>query len=132
MVGLSSNPDEGAKLLRKACRVATQLSADWYAVHIETPAESVKKIRTGDFVALLDNINLASDLGAETVWLKAPDPVKGMLDYARDNGISKIIVGRSHQPRWRRRCIATSPRESSRARRISTLKFWATTAVTEK
>jgi two-component system sensor histidine kinase KdpD len=117
MVGLSSNPDEGAKLLRKACRVATQLSADWYAVHIETPAESVKKIRTGDFVALLDNINLASDLGAETVWLKAPDPVKGMLDYARDNGISKIIVGRSHQPRWRRalhrdvtaRIIASAP-----------------------
>lgn len=117
MVGLSSNPGEGAKLLRKACRVATQLSADWYAVHIETPAESVKKIRTGDFVALLDNINLANDLGAETVWLKAPDPVKGMLDYARDNGISKIIVGRSHQPRWRRalhrdvtaRIIASAP-----------------------
>ncbi|HUY38006.1 MAG TPA: sensor histidine kinase KdpD [Candidatus Binataceae bacterium] len=117
MVGLSSNSGDGAKLLRKACRVATQLSADWYAVHIETPAESVKKIRTGDFVALLDNINLASDLGAETVWLKAPDPVKGMLDYARDNGISKIIVGRSHQPRWRRalrrdvtaRIIASAP-----------------------
>ena len=117
MVGLSSNPDEGAKLLRKACRVATQLSADWYAVHIETPAESVKKIRTGDFVALLDNINLASDLGAETVWLKAADPVTGMLGYARDNGISKIILGRSHQPRWRRvlrrdvtaRIIASAP-----------------------
>jgi len=117
MVGLSSNAGDGAKLLRKACRVATQLSADWYAVHIETPAESVQKIRTGDFVALLDNINLASDLGAETVWLKASDPVKGMLDYARDNGISKIIVGRSHQPRWRRalhrdvtaRIIASAP-----------------------
>ncbi|MFZ0657673.1 MAG: sensor histidine kinase KdpD [Candidatus Binataceae bacterium] len=117
MVGLSSNPDDGAKLLRKASRIATQLSADWYAVHIETPAESVKKIRTGDFVALLDNINLASDLGAEPVWLKAPDPVKGMLDYARDNGISKIIVGRSHQRRWRRllhrdvtaRIIASAP-----------------------
>ncbi len=117
MVGLSSNPDEGAKLLRKACRVATQLSADWYAVHIETPAESVKKIRTGDFVALLDNINLASDLGAETVWLKAADPVTGMLGYARDNCISKIILGRSHQPRWRRvlrrdvtaRIIASAP-----------------------
>jgi two-component system sensor histidine kinase KdpD len=117
MVGLSSNAADGARLLRKACRIATQLSADWYAVHIETPAESVQKIRTSDFVALLDNINLASDLGAETVWLKAADPVKGMLEYARDNGISKIIVGRSHQPRWRRalrrdataRIIASAP-----------------------
>jgi len=102
MVGLSSNPKEGVGLLRKASRLAEQLSADWYAVHIETPAESVKKIRTRDFVTLLDNINLASDLGAETVWLKSSDIVKAMLDYARDNGITRIIVGRTHQPWWKR------------------------------
>jgi len=102
MVGLSSNPKEGNGLLRKASRLAEQLSADWYAVHIETPAESVRKIGTRDFVTLLDNINLASDLGAETVWLKSSDVVKAMLDYARDNGITRIIVGRTHQPWWKR------------------------------
>ena len=102
MVGLSSNPKEGNGLLRKASRLAEQLSADWYAVHIETPAETVRKIGTRDFVTLLDNINLASDLGAETVWLKSSDVVKAMLDYARDNGITRIIVGRTHQPWWKR------------------------------
>jgi two-component system sensor histidine kinase KdpD len=102
MVGLSPNPKEGMGLLRKASRLAEQLSADWYAVHVETPAESVKKIGTRDFVTLLDNINLASDLGAETVWLKSSDVVKAMLDYARDNGITRIIVGRTHQPWWKR------------------------------
>ncbi len=102
MVGLSSNPLEGGGLLRKASRMAEQLSADWYAVHIETPAESVRKIGTKDFVTLLDNINLASDLGAETVWLKSNDIVKAMLDYARDNGITRIIVGRTHLPWWKR------------------------------
>jgi len=102
MVGLSPNPAESGGLLRKASRLAEQLSADWYAVHVETPAESVKKIGTRDFVTLLDNINLAGDLGAETVWLKSNDVVKAMLDYARDNGITRIIVGRTHQPWWRR------------------------------
>jgi len=102
MVGLSSNPAESGGLLRKASRIAEQLSADWYAVHIETPSESVKKIRTRDFVTLLDNINLAGDLGAETVWLQSSDVVKAMLEYARDNGITRIIVGRTHQPWWRR------------------------------
>jgi two-component system sensor histidine kinase KdpD len=102
MVGLSPNPNEGSGLLRKASRLAEQLSADWYAVHVETPAESVRKIGTQDFVTLLDNINLASDLGAETVWLKSNDVVKAMLDYARDNGITRIIVGRTHRPWWRR------------------------------
>jgi len=102
MVGLSPNPNEGSGLLRKASRLAEQLSADWYAVHVETPAESVRKIGTRDFATLLDNINLASDLGAETVWLKSNDVVKAMLDYARDNGITRIIVGRTHRPWWRR------------------------------
>ena len=102
MVGLSSNPDDGKRLLHKAARIAGQLNADWFAVHIETPAESVRKIDTRSFVALLDNINLAGELGAETVWLKAPDPVKAMLDFARERGVEKIIVGRTHQPLWRR------------------------------
>ena len=102
MVGLSANPAEAGILLRKASRIAGQLNADWYAVHIETPAESIKKISTANFVTLLDNINLASDLGAETVWLKASDVVSAMLDFAREKGITKIIVGRTHQPFWRR------------------------------
>jgi two-component system, OmpR family, sensor histidine kinase KdpD len=102
MVGLSSNPYDSDKLLRKACRIATQLGADWYAVHVETPAESVSRISTSDFVALLDNINLAGDLGAETVWLKADNVVEAMLEFARTHGITKIVIGRTHQPLWRR------------------------------
>lgn len=102
MVGLSSNPLQAGTLLRRASRIAGQLNADWYAIHVETPAESVRKIRTGDFVALLDNINLAGDLGAETVWLKSDDIVKTMLEFAREKGVTQIIVGRTHQPFWRR------------------------------
>ncbi len=102
MVGLSSNPDDGKRLLHKAARIAGQLNADWFAVHVETPGESVRKIDTRNFVALLDNINLAGELGAETVWLKSADPVKAMLDFAREHGVEKIIVGRTHQPFWRR------------------------------
>lgn len=102
MVGLSSNPRDAGELLRKACRIASQLGADWYAVHVETPAESVSRISTRDFVALLDNINLAGDLGAETVWLKSDNVTQAMLDFARTHGITKIVLGRTHQPLWRR------------------------------
>lgn len=102
MVGLSSNAEDAGNLLRRASRMAGQLNADWYAVHVETPSESVKKIGTRDFVSLLDNINLAGDLGAETVWLKGSDVVNAMLEFAREKGVSKIIVGRTHQPFWRR------------------------------
>lgn len=102
MVGLSSNPADAGNLLRRAARMAGQLNADWYAVHVETPAESVKKIHTRDFISLLDNINLAGDLGADTVWLKGAGVVETMLEFAREKGVSKIIVGRTHRPLWRR------------------------------
>ncbi len=100
MVCLSSNPEGSDQLLRKASRTAAQLNADWYAVHVETPAESVQKISTGNFRALLDNINLAADLGAEVVWLKSPDIVKPLLDFAHEKHITRIVVGRTHKRLW--------------------------------
>ncbi len=102
MVCLSSNPDGSEELLRKAARSATRLNSDWYAVHVETPSESMQKISSSDFRALLDNINLAADLGAETVWLKSDNVVTALLDFARENRISRIIVGRTHPSIWRR------------------------------
>lgn len=102
MVCLSSNPEGSEELLRKAARTATRLNADWYAVHVETPAESVQKISTADFRALLDNINLAADLGAETVWLKSPDVVKALIDFAQERKITRIVVGRTHPTVWNR------------------------------
>jgi two-component system, OmpR family, sensor histidine kinase KdpD len=102
MVCLSSNPDGSDELLRKAARSADRFNADWYAVHVETPEESVQKISTADFRALLDNINLAADLGAETVWLKAADVVKALVDFARDHRITRIVIGRTHPTLWNR------------------------------
>ncbi|HJU09930.1 MAG TPA: sensor histidine kinase KdpD, partial [Candidatus Binataceae bacterium] len=102
MVCLSSNPDGGDELLRKAARSADRFNADWYAVHVETPDESVQKISTADFRALLDNINLAADLGAETVWLKANGVVQCLLDFAREHRVTRIVIGRTQSTWWNR------------------------------
>ena len=102
MVCLSSNPDGSDELLRKAARSADRFNADWYAVHVETPDESVQKISTADFRALLDNINLAADLGAETVWLKANDVVRALIEFAREHRVTRMVIGRTHPTFWNR------------------------------
>lgn len=102
MVCVSSNPDGTEEILRRATRIAGRLNADLYAVHVETPSESVRKISTANFRALLDNINLAADLGAEVVWLKGPEVLKCLLDFALEKKISQIIVGRTHYKAWNR------------------------------
>ena len=102
MVCLSSNPEGSEDLLRKAARTAGQLNAEWYAVHVETPAESVQKISTSDFRSLLDNINLAAEMGGEVVWLKSADVIKALTEFAREKKITRIVVGRTHPTFWNR------------------------------
>jgi two-component system sensor histidine kinase KdpD len=102
MVCLSSNSAGSEALLRRAARSAAALNADWFAVHVETPAESVQRISTANFRALLDNINLAADLGAEVAWLKAPDVIAALLEFAHDKQITRIVIGRTHRTLMRR------------------------------
>jgi two-component system sensor histidine kinase KdpD len=35
------------------------------------------------------------------VRLQARDPVPCLLDFARSHGVGHIVIGRSHQPRWK-------------------------------
>jgi two-component system sensor histidine kinase KdpD len=102
MVCLSSNREGGQELLRKAGRIAAQLNADWYSVHVETPAESIQKISGADFGNLLDNLKLSADMGAEIAWLKSPDVIKALLEFARDKAITLIVVGQTQPAFWNR------------------------------
>ncbi|MGO9061353.1 MAG: hypothetical protein ACLQU2_28835 [Candidatus Binataceae bacterium] len=95
MVCLSSNASGAEILLRKASKAATELDADWYAVHVDTWVGDKTAAPDGAFRALLDSVVLAADLGAEAVWLKAPDITEALLAFARDARVRRIIVGRS-------------------------------------
>jgi two-component system, OmpR family, sensor histidine kinase KdpD len=100
LICLSSEPHAVEALLCKGWREASSRGASWYAVHVETPQESVQKISTSDFRALLDNVNLATDLQAEIVWLQSSDVVRAIIDFAHEKKISKIILNRSHTSFW--------------------------------
>ncbi|HZY60535.1 MAG TPA: hypothetical protein VFE56_12285 [Candidatus Binataceae bacterium] len=97
MVCLSSNPSGTEIMLRKAARAAVELRADWYAVHVDTSLEDKTAAPDRDFRALLDSVVLAADLGAEAVWLKAPDIAEALLAFARDARVTRIIVGRARR-----------------------------------
>jgi len=95
LVCLPSDQHAVEGLLCKGWREAGHLDAVWYAVHIQTPEESLRKISTADFRALLENVNLASDLGAELEWLNSKDVVKTIIEFAHEKRISKVILRRS-------------------------------------
>jgi two-component system sensor histidine kinase KdpD len=95
MVCLSSNASGAEILLRKASKAAAELDANWYAVHVDTSIGDKAAAPDSGFRALLDSVVLAADLGAEAVWLKAPDITAALLAFARDARVTRIIVGRA-------------------------------------
>ncbi len=101
MVCMSSFPPHGEILLRKGSRMAGKLSGDWFVVYVETPREAPNRIDSEAQRHLLANIELARELGAEVVRLQAKDPVHAIIDFARSHGVGHIIIGRSHQPKWK-------------------------------
>ena len=62
----------------------------------------MQKISAADFRTLLDNINLAADMGADVVWLKSPDVIKALIEFAQDKKITRIVVGQTHPSLWNR------------------------------
>ncbi len=102
MVCMSSHPPHAAMLLRKGSRLAGRLNTDWFVVYVETPGEAPNRIDSEAQRHLLENIERARGLGAEVVRVQARDPVPAIIDFARSHGVGHILIGRSHQPWWRR------------------------------
>lgn len=101
MVCLSSSSPRAATLVRKGSRLAGRLNSDWFVVFVQTPDESPELIDAETQRRLMANADLAGEMGAEVVRLKAGDPVDAILDFARSHGVGHIVVGRSHRARWR-------------------------------
>jgi len=101
MVCLSSSSPRAATLVRKGSRLAGRLNSDWFVVFVQTPGESPELIDAETQRRLMTNVDLADEMGAEVVRLKAGDPVEAILDFARSHGVGHIVVGRSHRARWR-------------------------------
>jgi two-component system sensor histidine kinase KdpD len=99
---MSSYPPFAATLLRRGSRAAGRLNTDWFVVYVETPKEAPNRIDAEAQRHLLANIERARELGAEVVRLQARDPVPAIIDFARSHCVGTIIIGRSHQPWWRR------------------------------
>ncbi len=95
LVCLASASPRAVPMIRRGARIAGRLNADWFVVHVETPAEARERIDTAEQRELLRADALARDLGAEVSILRSGDPVAAVVDFARSHGVAHVIVGRT-------------------------------------
>jgi two-component system sensor histidine kinase KdpD len=99
MVCMSSNP-EAPRVIRTGARIAGRLGSRWYAVYVETPAETPDHIKARDAEALQQNIRLAESLGATVVRVTAGKAADGLIAFAQREGVTHVIFGQTARSRW--------------------------------
>jgi two-component system sensor histidine kinase KdpD len=89
---------KASSIVRHAKRMADQIRAPWSAICVETPRNRRAGAREQDSASAA--LRLAQQLGAEPVVLPGQDVADTIIDYARTNNVTHIIVGKSDRPRW--------------------------------
>ncbi len=97
MVALSSDPSHAEILLRKATRLAAQLSTICYAVYIQRKTESPIHIDSALQRKLQNNLKLAKTLGAEVVTIQGDNIVEAMVTFATTHHVRHAVFGKSRR-----------------------------------
>lgn len=90
----------GAKLIRATKRMANVLDAEWLAVSVQTGNASESSEDSRRQVA--EHLLLAESLGAEVHQLVGESVAQTILSYARSRNVSRVVVGKTAEPFWRR------------------------------
>jgi two-component system sensor histidine kinase KdpD len=85
-------------VVRHAKRMADSLRAPWTAVHVETGRNLGMSEAERDRIA--EVLRLAQRLGAETVTLPGQSVADTIVDYARANNFTHIIIVQPQRSRW--------------------------------
>jgi two-component system sensor histidine kinase KdpD len=102
MVCLSSRSPNAERLLRKGARLADRLSAPWYAVYVRTPSEEVPRIDAATQRHISNTLTLVQHLGGTPWEGKGGDFVSAAATFAKEYGITHVVMGRSRRPWYRR------------------------------
>jgi len=86
-------------VVRSAALLAQQLAVSWHAVYVETPA--LQRLSERHRQQILATVTLAEELGATTAILPSRDVATTVVAYARENNLSKMVMGHNQASVWR-------------------------------
>ena len=93
------------RVIRTAKRMAAAPDAQWLAVTVEPSGRPIASVVIRERTA--QHLRLAERLGAETVTLEGDDVAGTILDYARSRNVTKIFIGKTSVPYWKRLIFGT-------------------------
>ncbi|SIO47695.1 universal stress protein [Chitinophaga niabensis] len=96
LVCISTNDEVAKKVIRKAARLAAYYHGEWYVLYVQTPRESVGRIKLSDQRHLINNLKLATELGAEVLRVQDSNISHAIMQTAVEKDITTVCIGKPH------------------------------------
>lgn len=93
---ISSNEKTAKTVIRKTARLANYYHSKWFVLYVQTPKERADKIPLDKQRHLINNLKLATELGAEIIKVESSAVSKAIIEQATERNITTICVGKPH------------------------------------
>jgi two-component system sensor histidine kinase KdpD len=108
LVCLGNDPEKNDKIIRRSARIAERFEQKWFTLYVDTPDNSFENIDLKLQRYLINNFKMATELGGISEKIKSPDIVEGILDFAKEKNISKIVLGKPGKKGYIKKIVTTS------------------------
>ena len=93
---ISSNPETAKVVIRKTARLASYHHSPWLVLYVQRNIENGDRIKLDKQRYLLNNLKLATELGAEVVRIKSNEITKTIINLAKEKEVTTICIGKPH------------------------------------
>lgn len=96
MAAISTNQEIARRVIRKTARLASYYNSRWYVLYVQTPAESPDRIKLDLQRFLINNLKLATELGAEVIQAKGNNIVDCIMQEVETRKVTTVCIGKPH------------------------------------
>ncbi|GAB4027346.1 sensor protein KdpD [Spirosoma gilvum] len=96
MAAISSNHETARRVIRKTARLAAYYNSRWFALYVQTPGEESDRIKLDVQRHLINNLKLATELGAEVIQVKSSSVVNSIVEEVQKRNITTVCIGKPH------------------------------------
>ena len=93
---ISSNHETAKVVIRKTARLASYYHSQWLVLYVQSNNENAHRIQLDKQRYLLNNLKLATELGAEVIRIKSDEITKTIINLAVEKEITTICIGKPH------------------------------------
>lgn len=91
---ITSDEKQSRSVIRRVARLSMRVNAKFTILYVRTPKESHDKITLAAQRHLINNFNLAIDLGGDVLQYEARNIVEGIIKVCNDNRFTTVCIGK--------------------------------------